>query len=476
VLSYHGSDIADKTRRQLIACELNLLSETYAMGNTAAHAGLCKAAEDALAMGDTEALHQLHDLLDQVNNLGHESDCETIAVGDTIIYTITVTADLPEAQTAQVRDRLDSALEVVHISDGGQYFADGHFVQWQLDLPAGESETQLTLWVKVNALPQGDNLDAPGADWVCSDWVELDVTNCQGSGGDDDDDDDDCDDGDDDDDDDDGGCTWKRSKRSNCKTNLLQFLKRKMRNPRRGRKTWFRNRRDDDCRGLTDPHADRSTDDLCCHCPGDDDDDDDDDDDCETRVLKNRACIRTTPPPPPPPGDDDDDDDDDDGAGCTYTIGYWKTHPEDWPVDEIVIGTKTLSAKKAMAILWTPPKGDPRIILAHQLIAAKLNIANGADPTDVADTIAQADAWLADHEGVRCIRGPSRDWGIQLAETLDDYNNGLLGPGHCDDLSEMDLADGDDDDDDDDGKRKRVRPRKLRGAARGFLKKLRRRR
>jgi hypothetical protein len=31
--------------------------------------------------------------------------------------------------------------------------------------------------------------------------------------------------------------------------------------------------------------------------------------------------------------------------------------------------------------------------------------------------------------------GAERDAGIALAEMLDDYNNGLVGPGHCDDVT-----------------------------------------
>ena len=46
------------------------------------------------------------------------------------------------------------------------------------------------------------------------------------------------------------------------------------------------------------------------------------------------------------------------------------------------------------------------------------------------DTIAEADQWLKAHPvGDRRPKGPSRQAGIDLAEELDDYNNGLIGPG-----------------------------------------------
>jgi hypothetical protein len=71
--------------------------------------------------------------------------------------------------------------------------------------------------------------------------------------------------------------------------------------------------------------------------------------------------------------------------------------------------------------------------LYAQLLAAKLNIANGADGPAVAGTIADADAFLATKN--------ASDWGAlpknkktqvnNWAITLDNYNKGLIGPGHC---------------------------------------------
>jgi len=74
------------------------------------------------------------------------------------------------------------------------------------------------------------------------------------------------------------------------------------------------------------------------------------------------------------------------------------------------------------------PKGDAVLILAHQLIAAKLNIANGSDPAAVADTIAEADDLLA---GINLLsHSPIKSSTVigQLlvadAKLLDAYNNG----------------------------------------------------
>ncbi len=120
-------------------------------------------------------------------------------------------------------------------------------------------------------------------------------------------------------------------------------------------------------------------------------------------------------------------------GGCSFTIGFWKTHPDAWPVDTLTLGGVVYTKEQALALLNTPPRGDATIILAHQLIGAKLNVANGADPTDVAQAIADADDWLIAHPVGTKPKGPSREPGILLSETLDAYNNGDIGPGHCDD-------------------------------------------
>lgn len=122
------------------------------------------------------------------------------------------------------------------------------------------------------------------------------------------------------------------------------------------------------------------------------------------------------------------------GSGCTRTQGYWKNHPANWPVEEITIGGVTYTKAEAIEILKTAPRGDATYILAHQLIAAKLNILNGADDSAVADTIIAADAWLVAFPLGSNPGNPERRDGIILARILDRYNNGIIGPGHCDDF------------------------------------------
>lgn len=116
---------------------------------------------------------------------------------------------------------------------------------------------------------------------------------------------------------------------------------------------------------------------------------------------------------------------------CTLTQGFWKNHGEAWPVEELILGGITYTKAELLAILRTPPRGDATYVLIHQLIAAKLNVASGADPTAIATVLADADAWLVAHPLGSKPSGADREAGIALAEALDDFNNGVTGPGHC---------------------------------------------
>ena len=136
--------------------------------------------------------------------------------------------------------------------------------------------------------------------------------------------------------------------------------------------------------------------------------------------------------------------------GCTLTQGYWKTHSiygpapadEDWykigdfDKDGISEGpdeTFFLSGQTWYEVFWTTPAGgNAYYILAHQYMAARLNIANGASiPLKVNSTLNAASNFFRtktpDSLLTKAVRNQATSW----ANTLDQYNNGLLGPGHC---------------------------------------------
>jgi hypothetical protein len=134
-----------------------------------------------------------------------------------------------------------------------------------------------------------------------------------------------------------------------------------------------------------------------------------------------------------------------DGGGCTLTPGYWKTHSEMGPApyddNWANLGSQTLfflSGQTYYEVLWTPPKGNAYYILARAYIAAQLNILHGADPTDAQAAFDEATGLFGIYTpgDVAALKGKNgketRAQFIALAETLDAYNNGLIGPGHCD--------------------------------------------
>jgi hypothetical protein len=120
------------------------------------------------------------------------------------------------------------------------------------------------------------------------------------------------------------------------------------------------------------------------------------------------------------------------GTSCTYTQGYWRNHPDTWPVTSLTLGTVTYQAADLVAILDNPAQGNGLVIVAHQLIAAKLNVANGADPSAAQQAITDADNMIGALVVPPIGNGYlSPDQTSSLTETLTEYNEGTIGPGHC---------------------------------------------
>lgn len=133
-------------------------------------------------------------------------------------------------------------------------------------------------------------------------------------------------------------------------------------------------------------------------------------------AFTNNIVATTTPP----------------ALNCTNSQGYWKNHTESWPVSGLTLGTVNYTAAQLLAIFDQPAQGNKLTSLAHQLIAAKLNLAQGANPSAVASTIAAADALIGGLV-VRPIGNGNlpASPATTYANLLDDFNNGLVGPGHC---------------------------------------------
>jgi hypothetical protein len=107
--------------------------------------------------------------------------------------------------------------------------------------------------------------------------------------------------------------------------------------------------------------------------------------------------------------------------------GYWKTHPEAWPVEEIEIGGMTLKKCTAIRLMQRPTQGNKWLNLFEQLVAAKLNVYVGNESNCIEDILEQADEWL--EANPIHTRANSRAWkceGQYLHSELDAYNNGYL--------------------------------------------------
>ncbi len=120
-----------------------------------------------------------------------------------------------------------------------------------------------------------------------------------------------------------------------------------------------------------------------------------------------------------------------------YGLGYWKNHPDVWTVDSLILGHETYLQAELLDLLNEPTSSDTSLILAQQLIAARLNVASGADNSTIAATIAAAKTWLGNYAGrLPYDVSPSLPEGqeaVALANTLEQFNAGGLpgGPPGC---------------------------------------------
>jgi len=138
--------------------------------------------------------------------------------------------------------------------------------------------------------------------------------------------------------------------------------------------------------------------------------------------------------------------------GCTLTQGYWKTHSEYGPAahpddtwDLLPDGPDTLffdSGDTWYEVFWTNPKGgNAWYILAHQYMAAQLNLLNGAGMVPgLADALADAEALLNHYDTQQNIPknadnvltdAKDRAEAIAIADFLASYNEGFEGVPHC---------------------------------------------
>ena len=117
----------------------------------------------------------------------------------------------------------------------------------------------------------------------------------------------------------------------------------------------------------------------------------------------------------------------------TGTPGYWKNHPEAWPVRRITIGGKLYTTAQAITWLEQRWQGQDHTMFAS-LVSAKLNVLYDNDASCVASTIDLADAWMAYGPVGSGVHASSLAWkiGEPLHRLMDNYNNGMLCAPHRD--------------------------------------------
>ena len=147
---------------------------------------------------------------------------------------------------------------------------------------------------------------------------------------------------------------------------------------------------------------------------------------------------------------------------CTYTQGYWGNHggppgcdraPVNHPDPEwcpailqggLQLGDRMYSPARLCSIMSAPGQGVGLIALAHQLIAAQLNLCNGAGSCpDLVQAIADANAAIGNADliallGTNCGGKPPKPAGCAPPPPSNDvltaFNEGeLCGNGHCGD-------------------------------------------
>lgn len=103
----------------------------------------------------------------------------------------------------------------------------------------------------------------------------------------------------------------------------------------------------------------------------------------------------------------------------SYSHGYWKNHPNNWPVQSLTLGCQTYTKAQCIALMSMPVKGDASLILVYQLIAAKLNLANnGLNWPEYLPLINQADALLCTYGGLLPYRVKSTSTNGQLMTSI----------------------------------------------------------
>lgn len=116
-------------------------------------------------------------------------------------------------------------------------------------------------------------------------------------------------------------------------------------------------------------------------------------------------------------------------------MNYFRQNSDVWSNATLILGNQRYSQAEAMALLYRPVRGDVSLLLAGQLIAAKLNVLNLACSLRVDAPLAGADGLLARFAGKLPYHVSAQDSAgaamLRHAAVLGAYNAGLLPSKEC---------------------------------------------
>ena len=116
---------------------------------------------------------------------------------------------------------------------------------------------------------------------------------------------------------------------------------------------------------------------------------------------------------------------------CTHSALYWVYNLEAWP-DQFVQGSLFYTRSQAQSLIQSP-NVDASSVLLIQYLAVYLNFNRGADLSDVVDVMTEASDWLSGHPQGSTLSAADAQEAFQMAERLEDFNIGVIGPGRCPD-------------------------------------------
>lgn len=118
-------------------------------------------------------------------------------------------------------------------------------------------------------------------------------------------------------------------------------------------------------------------------------------------------------------------------ANCTFTIHFWRVYTEVWRIESVDLDNRSYSQEQAITILKIENPNLATTRLLQQYIIALLNTLKGADPSEIERTMERVHDWLILHPPeIRLTQAENLE-GERFADELQDYNDGLTGPGRC---------------------------------------------